>query len=157
MKFLIAVLLFTSFAHASYYDMNVTCGEIKSAGNGKILKRLQPSVFGINSKYVLKTKFRSYVEINETGFKIPSDARLDLVYDNQTSLTYFSDKDKFLSLKKELKDAIKKSKKKDEPLYACVGRIEIYPLKYKGSQVFTSTDSVEDALRKARKLVKKHL
>lgn len=157
MKFLLTLVLFTSFAHASSYDLTMTCGEVKSAGNGKLLKRLEPSVFGINAKYVLKTKFSSYVEIHESRTSIPKDEILDLINDDQTALTYFSDKHKFNEQKTELQKAIKLAKKKKETLYACVGRLHVQPFKYTGSQVFFSTESVEAAALKMRKLAKKHL
>lgn len=157
MKLLLTLLVFTTFAHASSYDLQMTCGEVKSAGNGKILKRLEPSVFGINAKYVLKTKFSSYVEINESGAKIPKEEILDLINDDQTALTYFSDKAKFNQQKSELQKAIKLAKKQKDTLYACVGRLHVHPFKYTGSQVFFSTESVEAAAMKMRKLAKKHL
>jgi hypothetical protein len=159
---LILLLAFsiTSAAHAtnfSSYLMKATCGELVKVGNGKLLKRLEPNIFLTNPKYVLRAKFVSPVVINETGDKDskPSEARA--YPSNNIAYVGFSISEKFDLNKKVLKLALKTAKKMDQPLYACVGNVNVSPLKYKGNEVSFSLDSVEDALAKMRKVARRHL
>ena len=141
---ILLVLGFSTFAQA--YTISMTCGEVVKARNGKILKRLQPSFFGLNSKFVLMTKFN-----NQVGYMISGSS--NDIYNTATfnadrkSFTNFSLKDKYQAEKRKIKNAFKKSRIDGSDLYACVGHVNV-AFKYSGSHVFLSNESVEDAMKK---------
>ena len=152
------MILFSSFVHASYYDLKMTCGEVLKTGNGKLLQRLEPSFFGINDKYVLRTKFINYVEINEVISKKEKPETPSIVNTGKIiTYTNFSLKEKFKDLKVKFKNELKESKRLNLPLYACVGHIDVVPFKYKGSHVYYSQKSLKDAIKQMRDKAKKHL
>ncbi len=149
-SFLLFIVMMLSFSAFAQYDITATCGEVRSAGNGRILRRLQPSFFGLNAKYGLKTKFENYVELSSAHFI--SDAVMPTLSDhNKKVITFFSDKTKFKKAKAELKESLKAS----HTVWACVGNIDI-ALKYKGRHAYVSTTSLEDAIAQFKKQVKRH-
>jgi hypothetical protein len=139
-----------SFSTMAQNLAEATCGEVRRAGNGKILKRLQPNLFGINPKYVLKTKFENHMEISSYHFfsNVPIP---ELKHQRKTAFTGFSDKEKFITSKNELKQALKDH----HTIWACVGEIRI-PLKYYGNHAFYSDVSLEDAIEKFTKQARRH-
>jgi hypothetical protein len=152
-SFLILLVLgFSTFAQA--YSINMTCGEVVKARNGKILKRLEPGFWGLNAKFVLMTKFDNPIGYNIRG---TSKSRYNTATfeAEEKTYTYFSLKPKYRALKKEIKNAVKKKNKDGSNLYACVGHIDV-SLRYYGSHVYLSTDSVEDAMKKMIKQGARH-
>ena len=150
--------LISSIAHAGCYQIEATCGEVRKTGNGKILRRLEPNLFGINAKFVLKTKFENHVVLNEYSCSKKEMNVFPLTNgERKTAFTKFSDKEKFVSLKKEFKAEIKKSKKSRETLYACVGHIKVEPMKYSGSHVFFNSESTDAAVEQMRRQARRHL
>lgn len=150
MKTLLFLALTSLSVQAMAGTTEATCGEVKKVSNGKILKRLQPSIFGINAKFVLKTKFYNYITLNESNVAQDISAG-ELTHKQESAFTAFSDKEKFLAAKKDLKSALKKS----NSVWACVGHISI-PLKYEGSHAYVSEISLEDAMEQFKKQVKRH-
>lgn len=159
MKTILLMALFvSSVAHASYYDINMTCGEVLKAGSGKLLNRLEPSFFGINDKFVLKTKFENSVDIQETGLTLREpDQIVNHNEGSKIAYTRFSLRSKFRNLKSELKRELKQAKESGTTLYACVGYIKVNIFKYLGSHVETSTVSLDEAIEKMRSRARKHL
>jgi hypothetical protein len=143
---------FTTFAQA--YSIDMTCGEVIKARNGKILKRLEPNLFGINAKFTLMTKFN-----NPIGYIISgtSEDRYTTSTFNayKKTFTYFSLKPKYIREKTKIKNAVKLSKAQGKELYACVGHIDV-SMKYSGSHVYLSNESVEDAMKKMIKQGARH-
>lgn len=137
-------------------ELKMTCGIVKKARSAKLLKRLEPGFFSLNSKFVLFTKFENPIGYNESHSKETYTSNNFTTNDMERTYTYFSWKDKFVKLKDSLKKAIKSSKQKNIDLYACVGRIDTL-FKYAGSEVYYSTESLEDAAEKMRKQAKRHL
>lgn len=156
---LLIALSLSSLAHAgfSHYDLKMTCGELVKAGNGKILKRLQPSLFGINSKYILRTKFIAPVVINEIVSKGERPADIRMTSDSEVAYTAFSNFYKFDERKQILKKALKISRKAKLPLYACAGHVDVFPFKYSGSEVTVSAESLDAAIEAMRKIARRHL
>ncbi len=153
-KTLLTLAAFSFCALAQAFTINMNCGEVIKARNGKILKRLEPSIFGLNSKYVLMTKFNNPIGYTVNG---SSEDNYDLILGEveQKSFTAFSLKDKFRTQKKMIKEAIKKAKADGSDLYACVGQIRV-PLKYSGSHVYLSHDSIDEAMKKMIKQGARH-
>lgn len=147
---IITMILMMSFSAMAQDFAEATCGEVRKIGNGKILKRLEPNFFGINPKYVLKTKFENNVELSSShffsGIQMP-----ELTDKRKTVFTGFSDKEKFRTSKTEIKAALKEA----HTVWACVGEIKI-PLKYSGRHAFYSTVSLEDAIAKFNKQANRH-
>ena len=162
-KLILFCLLFSSLAEAcgglfTTYNIEMTCGEVAKVRNGKILRRLEPSIFGINDKYVLRTKFQSGTDIYETGSCTVFPANPDLSgVPNKIVFTKFADKQKFQELRDDLKDELRIAKQTGVPLFACVGHISVTPFRYKGSQVYHSTISIEDAIEQMRAQARRHL
>lgn len=144
------LLLMMSFSTFAQDFAEATCGEVRKVSNGKILKRLQPSFFGLNSKFVLKTKFENYTKLRSYHFfqDAPVD---DAIQERKSVYTAFSDKEKFRTSKQGMKAALKNS----TSVWACVGEINI-PLKYRGRHAFFSEISLEDAIAKFKKQAKRH-
>ncbi len=157
MKRILVLSLLTLSGLASAYTLDYSCGEVKRVSNGKILNRLEPNLFGLNPKFVLKTKFIQGESYIETGYSFGRyNAVSQKQLNNEAVYTRFSLKPKFKKLKAKIKSDLKKAKRKDIPLYACVGRIDI-SFKYSGAHVYTSFESMEDAQKKMRKQAKRHL
>jgi hypothetical protein len=158
-SFVVFALLMSSVAHAgfSYYDLNATCGEVVKAKSGELLRRLEPGFFGVNDKYVLKTTFVKPIQINEILEKKDVPSNTGFSVSNEDAFTSFSDKEKFLHLRNGLKKAIKAADKKNIQLFACVGKLKVFPFKYSGSEVFWSEKSLDDAISQIRKKARIHL
>lgn len=115
-KLVLFCLLFSSLAEAcrglfTTYNIQMTCGDVAKVRNGKILRRLEPSLFGINDKYVLRTKFLSGTDINETGSCTVFPANPDLSgVPNKINFTKFGNKQKFQELKYDLKSELRNAK-----------------------------------------------
>lgn len=155
------VLALTSLLSLSAFalgnaELKMTCGVVKKARSAKLLNRLEPGFFGLNSKYVLLTKFENPIGYNESHSKETYSSNSFTTSDMEKTFTRFSWKDKFVKLKKSLRAAIKSAKKKNIDLYACVGRIDTL-FKYAGAEVYYSTESVEAAANKMRKQARRHL
>ncbi len=150
MKALVFLALMALSFQVFSQGTEATCGEVRKASNGKILKRLEPNLFELNSKFVLKTKFYNYINLREDS---RSDDLVygDLTKERETAYTAFSMKDKFLAAKKDLKTALKRS----NTVWACVGHISI-SFKYEGSHAYVSEISLEDAIAKFNKQYKRH-
>lgn len=144
--------LFTS------YSINMSCGEVKKVKCAKPFKRLEPAFFGINQKYVIKTKFR-----HARGYAISAYNRGDYTQVKyktprlNKAFTYFSLKKKFKKIRDDFKAELKKAKEDGRKLYACEGYINVKPLRYKGSHIYYSYDSVEDAKDKMISKAEQHL
>ncbi len=162
-KLILFCLLFSSLAEAcgglfTTYNIQMTCGEVAKVRNGKILRRLEPSLFGTNDKYVLRTKFLSGTDINENGSCNVFPANPDLSgVSNKINFTNFGNKQKFQELKYDLKNELRNAKQTGVPLFACVGHISVSPLRYEGSQIYHSTISIEDAIEQMRAQARRHL
>jgi hypothetical protein len=148
----------SALAGWSNYRANMVCGEVKKVRNGKILKRLEPGLWGLNAKYVLTTKFIDAIGFIDSSTEKDRFNTATFSHDsiNKTH-TYFSLKDKFQKLKRNFKEELKKSKKNNRPLYACVGDIKVSPAKYKGSHVYYSNESIEEARLLFRSQAIRHL
>lgn len=151
--FVLIGLVIAQESFATVYHLDMACGEAVKARNGKILRRLEPGLFGINAKYVLTTVFEDAEIINESGTS-RSDALVssEVKYGKVRAKTKFSIKDKFLHYKKLLKKKIEDS----GSVYACVGRIEVGTGTVRGAYVFTG-DNLEDVKRKFRRKAYRHL
>ncbi len=133
----------------------MVCGEVMKVRNGKILKRLEPGLWGLNAKYVLTTKFENaigYIDSSKEKHRFNTTTFTHNTI-NKTH-TYFSLKDKFQKLKRNFKMESLKAKKS---LYACVGDIKVNPAKYKGIHVYYSYDSIDEARLLFRSQAIRHL
>ena len=72
-------------------------------------------------------------------------------------MSYTLDVKKFQELKYDLKSELRNAEQTGVPLFACVGHINVSPLRYKGSQVYHSTISIEDAIEQMRAQARRHL
>jgi hypothetical protein len=135
---------FTTFAQA--YSIEMTCGQLVKAKNGKILSRLEPGFFGINQKYVLMTKFNNpigYVIKGTTdGTYIETHSKADT-----KTYTHFRRKSWFQSEKVKAQKAIKESKSSNTDLYACAGNIDV-AFRYSAGHVYLSNESIDKAKKK---------
>ena len=103
-KFVLVTLFFsTSIFALSSAKVLMTCGVVKKARSAKLLRRLEPSLFGINSKYVLLTKFENPIGYSEVHNKDTYTSNTFVSSDMHKTFTYFSWKDKFLKLRKSIK------------------------------------------------------
>lgn len=151
----ITALMSISFAHAFTVDMN--CGVLLEAKNGKLLRRLEPSIIGLNDKYVLKTIFDSVERIKgSSNIEQPYTETVSTPADEEKVLTGFASKDRFKKIKAKLKSALGGDKLAPQYVYACVGRI-VSLFRYIGAYATTSLISIEDAKDKFRKKANKRL
>lgn len=152
------ISLQSAIAGWSNYRANMVCGEVKKIRNGKILKRLEPGLWGLNAKYVLTTKFENAIGYIDSSTEKHRFTTTTFTHDtiNKTH-TYFSLKDKFQKLKRSFKMEFLKAKKSKKSLYACVGDIKVNPAKYKGSHVFYSYESIDEARLLFRSQAIRHL
>lgn len=150
--------LFSSSASAGLFGgtLEMTCGRVLKVRAGKLLNRLEPSMFGINSKYVLFTRLDNPIGYIEKHSKDTFSSNSFTTNDMERTYTRFSWKDKYRKIKKAFKAALKKANRNNRDLYACVGRVDVL-LKYSGAEVFFSEESVEVAMKRMRKQVRRHL
>lgn len=145
-----------SFAGLSDGRLDMTCGRVLKARSGKILNRLEPGLFGLNTKYVLFTKFDNPIGYSERHNKDTFSSNTYTTSDMERTYTRFSWKNKYLNRKSALKSALKKANRENKDLYACVGRVDIL-FKYSGAEVFFSDESLDAAMERMRKQVRRHL
>lgn len=157
-KLILSILVVSTFAHAGgHFEIDMSCGEVESARSGKLHKRLIPNLFNTIPKFTLRTKFVNQISYEVNAYskrqfnKEVTDSIDDVIYTN------FSMKSKFRAIKRKLRAKIRKSRRNDKPLYACVGHISVHPFKYFGSHVYTSSESVEAAMKKMRTRANKFL
>ncbi len=142
----------------SSYSINMTCGIVKKVKCAKPFKRLEPGFFGINQKYVIKTKFRDARGYAVSGHH--SGSRKEVRYHTprlKKVFTYFSLKRKFKEIKDDFKAEYARAKADNRDLYACEGYINVTPLRYKGSHIYYSYESIEDAKSKMIRKAEYHL
>jgi hypothetical protein len=148
----LATLGISTFAQA--YSIEMTCGQLVKAKNGKVLNRLEPGFFGINAKYVLMTKL-----INPIGYIIKGTTDGTYIETNSEAdtktYTHFRRKSKFQSEKVKAQKAIKESKSSNTDLYACVGNVDV-AFRYSGGHVYLSNESIEEAKKKMVKQGLRH-
>ena len=144
--------LFTS------YSINMTCGKVKKVKCAKPFKRLEPGFFGINQKYVIKTKFRGARGFAVSGLNRGQNTQVEYKTPRlNKAFTYFSLKKKFKEIRDDFKAELKRAKQDDRKLYACEGYINVKPLRYKGSHIYYSYESIEDAKSKMIRKAEYHL
>ena len=148
----LAVLGFSSFAQA--YSIEMTCGELVKAKNGKILSRLEPGLFGINAKYVLMTKFNNPIGYVIKGTKDGTHIETNFEADTKT-YTHFRRKSGFQSEKIKAQKAIKEASASNQDLYACAGNIDV-AFRYSGGHVYLSNESIDEAKKKMVKQGLRH-
>lgn len=151
--FTFLIISLISVSAFAYSDIQFSCGVVKNIGNGKLYRRLEPNMFGMNDKFVIRTKFvsgKSYKIYEGVNDLVVSDMSRKVVNTN------FSFKHKFQEVKREAREMLKEAKDLEKDLYGCAGHIRI-PLKYSGSHVYTSHDSLEDALDQFLRQVERHL
>jgi hypothetical protein len=140
------------------YSILMKCGKVEKVKCAKPLKRLEPGLFGINQKYVIKTKF-----YNGQGYAISSSDEGHYTQVEYTvpkmnkAFTYFSLKKKFKTILNDFKTEFKRAKEDGRDLYACEGYINVTPLRYKGSHIYYSYESIEDAKAKMIRKAEQHL
>ena len=78
------------------------------------------------------------------------------IIDRETAYTAFSSKGKFQFLKRSAKDALRLTKRYDQKLYACVGRVEMH-LRYYGAHIYWSSESIEAAKEQMDHQIQRHL
>ena len=148
--------MFISISAFASGRIEMVCGQVIKARSAKLLKRLEPSIFGLNPKYVLMTKFDNPIGFSEEHSKETYSSVSYNSDDLEKVYTGFSWKSKFKVLKNNLRAALKDANKSHENLFACVGTIQAI-FKYSGSEVFYSTDSLEAAKEKMRGQLRRHL
>jgi hypothetical protein len=158
---ILAVLISNSVMAQSFlssYSIDMICGTATKASNGKMFKRFEPEYFGLNGKYVLKTKFENSIGIKVSGKDIDLYDETTYVPEQlNTTFTYFRTISKFRFFKKSLKKILKKNSRIKVPVYTCTGYIMVAPFKDLGAFVFSSTQSIEEAKTKMRKHAEKNL
>jgi hypothetical protein len=98
------------------------------------------------------------LNIYETGSCTVFPANPDLSgVPKKINFTNLGNKQKFQELKYNLKSELSHSEQTGVPLFACVGHITVSPLRYKGSQVYHRTISIEDAIEQTRAQARRHL
>lgn len=142
------------------YTIQMSCGEVKKVRCAKPFKRLEPGFFGINQKYVIKTKFK---KIGAVGYTVAGNTysdRQQIEFHTprvHKAYTYFSLKKKFQKIRDDFKSEFKKAKSENVPLYACEGYIHVMPFKYRGSHIYYSYESIQDAKLKLINKAEQHL
>jgi len=148
----IATLGISTFAQA--YSIEMTCGQLIKAKNGKVLNRLEPGFIGINAKYVLMTKL-----INPIGYIIKGTKDGTYIENNSEAdiktYTHFRRKSWFQSEKIKAQKAIKESRSANTDLYACAGNIDV-AFRYSAGHVYLSNESIDEAKKKMVKQGLRH-
>jgi len=156
LKSILLISMFISTTVFASGRIEMVCGQVTKARSAKLLKRLEPSFFGLNPKYILMTKFNDPIGFSEEHSKDTYSSVSYTSEDLEKVYTGFSWKNKFKVLKSSVRSALKSASKAQENLYACVGTIQAV-FKYSGTEVFYSTDSLEAAKEKMRHQLRRHL
>lgn len=140
------------------YSINMTCGKVKKVKCAKPFKRLEPGFFGINQKYVIKTKFKDARGYAVSGHNRGSNKQVQYHTPRlKKAFTYFSLKKKFKEIRDDFKAELARANADKRDLYACEGYINVTPLRYKGSHIYYSYESIEDAKAKMIRKAEQHL
>lgn len=157
MKILLLAMM-TASAFGTSFTMDVSCGELKRVGNAELHERLVPRILPIRTKFGLKTIMKNTERMTITGSSESNAQEVPYHTDNDRKvITRFADKQKFKNFKQRLKSEIKASRKLDQPLYACVGRVNVGFLKVIGAHVTTSNKSLEAAREAFKNKAFRHL
>lgn len=154
MKLLIFICLVFNLAFAEKApNLRMECGEVLKVRSAKLLRRLEPSLFGLNTNIVLLVKLKNAQKYTETHYnKVDFVSDVENLGRSHKSYLGFSNKSKYKYFKKTLSKKLRSSRK---ALYACTAVSTLF-LKYYGSDVFWAY-SYDKALELARKNIRRRL